>query len=253
MNSLKPTVSIIVPVMNEAENIEGLADEITRSMAKTEWTWECVWIDDWSIDETRRELRKIHADDHRHRYFLHAKNFGQSAALITGFKHSHGEIIVTIDGDGQNDPADIPNLIRILLDEGADMVNGWREKRRDSLTRKICSKIANGFRNHLTGESVRDVGCSSRAFKRECVDTIIPFKGMHRFFPTLVKLAGHEKILETSVNHRPRMAGKTKYGVNNRLWVGIIDVLAVRWMRGRLVFPTVAANAPSSESEGADD
>ena len=117
------------------------------------------------------------------------------------------------------------------------MVNGWRKKRRDSLVRKLSSRIANGFRNALTGEHIRDVGCALRVFRREPALKVPVFKGMHRFFPTLFRIAGYDRIAEEPVNHRPRLLGETKYGVNNRLWVGIVDTLAVIWMRRRLVFP----------------
>jgi len=230
-------ISIIIPVMNEEDNIAILAGEIKDAMESGSWDWECIWVDDASSDSTVQKLQQLSAEDSRHRIIKHNRNYGQSAALATGFKFAAGGIFVTLDGDGQNDPASIPPLVEKLIAEDADMVNGWREKRRDSIIRKLSSKIANAYRNTLTGENIRDVGCALRAFKRECVEHLPVFKGMHRFFPTLVRIAGHKKILEEPVNHRQRERGKTKYGINNRLWVGIIDTFAVCWMRGRMVYP----------------
>lgn len=236
----KSLINIIIPVMNEEENIDILSREITEVMEKTEWKWNCIWVDDFSTDSTRDKLKAINSADPRHKYIFHSQNFGQSAALITGFRNAAAEILVTLDGDGQNAPESIPDVIRMLIEKDADIVNGWRQKRNDNFIRKISSKIANGFRNKLTGESVRDVGCALRAFKRECVQNIPSFKGMHRFFPTLVKLAGYNKIYEVPVVHRPRERGKTKYGINNRLWVGIADTFAVCWMRRRNVYPSAS-------------
>lgn len=231
------SVSVVIPVMNEEENVKILASEVRAAMEKTNHSWECLWVDDLSTDSTVEKLREIRNADPRHKLIRHTSNFGQSAALATGFKHAAGKYFVTLDGDGQNDPDSIPALLEKLIDDNADMVNGWREKRNDNLIRRMSSKIANSYRNTLTGESIRDVGCALRAFKRECVESIPVFKGMHRFFPTLVRLSGHTKILEIPVRHRPRERGKTKYGINNRLWVGIADTFAVCWMRHRMVYP----------------
>ena len=244
----KHNISVIIPVMNEKENVSVLANEISEALNGMPWKWECLWVDDCSTDDTVVILEKICSLDKRHRMVQHSKNYGQSAALATGFRYAHGDIFVTLDGDGQNDPACIPALVKKLIDEDADMVNGWREKRHDSLIRKISSKIANAYRNLLTGEKIRDVGCALRAFRRECVGDIPVFKGMHRFFPTLVRLAGYGKILEEPVNHRPRERGKTKYGINNRLWVGIADTFAVCWMRSRLVFPEIKDSEEKNSS-----
>jgi dolichol-phosphate mannosyltransferase len=232
-------ISIIVPVMNESDNIVPLAGEITTAMKSTTWRWECLWIDDFSSDGTRDKLNEVSRTDPRHRVFLHNRNYGQSAALATGFNRANGDILVTLDGDGQNDPASIPAVVKKLITEQADLVNGWRKNRKDSLVRKISSRIGNGFRNTLTGENITDVGCALRAFRRECVSQVFIFKGMHRYFPTLVRINGYKKILEEPVNHRPRQRGKTKYGINNRLWVGIADTIALCWMKRRIVRPQI--------------
>jgi glycosyltransferase involved in cell wall biosynthesis len=242
-------VSIIVPVKDEEENIDILANEINETMKNVSLPWECIWIDDGSTDTTAMELKKLNEKDSRHRFILLARNFGQSAALSVGFQNTLGSIIVTLDGDGQNDPADIPRLIEILRKEDADMVNGVRLKRHDSLVRKISSRIANNFRDWVTGDKVTDVGCSVRVFRSNCVDRIPLFKGMHRFFPTLVKIRGFTRIIESPVNHRPRTRGKTKYGVQNRLWVGLADLAAVKWMQRRLVFPEIQSKVSIKASK----
>ena len=232
-------VSIIIPVKDESENVPILADEVSKAMTQTQFSWECLWVDDGSTDTTLTEIIKVCEKDTRQRYISLTKNFGQSAAMAMGFKRALGRILVTLDGDGQNDPADIPMLVNQLINQRADMVNGWRKNRADTVLRKISSRIGNGFRNKLTKENVRDVGCSIRAINSECVAEIPVFKGMHRFIPTLVRISGFKNIIEVPVNHRPRERGKTKYGIQNRLWVGLADTLAVCWMQSRMVFPKV--------------
>ncbi|HQO62395.1 MAG TPA: glycosyltransferase family 2 protein [Syntrophorhabdus sp.] len=247
---MQVAVSIIIPVKDEGENIDILGNEINMAMENVTLPWECIWIDDGSTDTTVGELKKLSACDARHRLVILARNFGQSAALSVGFQNATGDILVTLDGDGQNDPADIPRLIEKLQKHGADMVNGVRQKRHDSFVRKISSRIANNFRDWVTGDSVTDVGCSVRVFKRECVKGIPVFKGMHRFLPTLVRMQGYTHIMESLVNHRPRVRGKTKYGIQNRLWVGLADLAAVKWMQSRLVFPEVQSMTSTTHREG---
>lgn len=247
---MQVALSIIIPVKDEGENIDILGNEINMAMENVTLPWECIWIDDGSTDTTVGELKKLSACDARHRLVILARNFGQSAALSVGFQNATGDILVTLDGDGQNDPADIPRLIEKLQKHGADMVNGVRQKRHDSFVRKISSRIANNFRDWVTGDSVTDVGCSVRVFKRECVKGIPVFKGMHRFLPTLVRMQGYTHIMESLVNHRPRVRGKTKYGIQNRLWVGLADLAAVKWMQSRLVFPEVQSMTSTTHREG---
>ncbi len=230
-----PEVSIIVPVMNEEESIPPLAQEVSQALDSTQWDWECLWIDDASTDRTPEVLRSLAAASPRHRWVRATKNRGQSAALAAGFRLAGGTILGTLDGDGQNNPADFPALLERLAKNDVDMVNGIRAKRQDTWVRKLSSKIGNGFRNGLTHESVSDVGCAIRVFRRECVERIPVFRGMHRFLPTLVRMQGY-RITEQPVDHRPRERGTTKYGIGNRLWVGIGDTLAVRWMLRRMVW-----------------
>ena len=233
-------LSIVVPVKDEAPNIVHLADEIDAAMQGEALAWECVWVDDGSSDGTTELLRNLSREREPHRCLVLDRNYGQSAALAEGFSRSRGRWLAMLDGDGQNDPADLPVLIAKMRDSGADMVNGYRATRRDNWVRKISSRIANGARNRLTRESIRDVGCSLRIFKRACVADLLVHKGMHRFIPTLVRLKGFEKIAEVPVNHRPRERGTAKYGVSNRLFVGLMDCYAVWWMQRRLIAGAVA-------------
>lgn len=225
-------ISIIVPIKNEAENIATVAGEIGSAMSSRAWTWECIWVDDGSTDESLSLLRRLAEEDPRHRYISFEKNSGQSAALCAGFTEATGKVIATIDGDGQNDPSDIPPLAEMVLSGKADMANGYRAKRRDTIVRKLSSRIANAFRNAVTGKTVRDVGCSTRAFRRECAENLPHFAGMHRFFPSLVAMQGFT-LAEAPVNHRPRLRGLSKYGIQNRLWVGLLDTFGVWWLRRR--------------------
>lgn len=227
-------ISIIIPVKDEADNIKELAMEINTAMADHPWHWECLWIDDCSTDESLAKIKELAAADPRHRYLAFAKNAGQSAALWAGFRESRGAIIATLDGDGQNDPADLPALIHHLIAHKVDMVNGYRRVRQDSPGRKIASRIANAFRSWLTGKTVRDVGCSTRAFRRECAERLPLFAGMHRFLPTLIATQNY-RLMEVPVNHRPRLRGLTKYSIHNRLWVGITDLFGVMWLKKRAV------------------
>jgi len=238
----KPDISIVIPVKDEEQNVPLLALEIEKVMAAGLWSWECLWIDDGSTDRTLAALERVSRRDPHHGFVSLDGNFGQAAALFTGFLHAQGKIIATLDGDGQNDPADIPVLVTRLIEENADMVNGWRRKRKDNSVRRISSKIANGFRNWITKEDIQDVGCSIRVFRRECVEHIPLFRGMHRFLPTLIRMAGFKRIQEVPVGHRPRVMGQTKYGIHDRLWVGILDTLGVRWLQGRAVKPRIKSS-----------
>lgn len=243
-----PLLTIVVPVKDEEENVRLLAREISAAMDATPWTWECLWIDDGSTDRTLEHLRDLHCLDPRHKYLSFDRNHGQTTAMLAGFRAASGSLIATLDGDGQNDPADLPGLIRRLLDGESDMVNGLRVKRRDNWVRKISSRIANGFRNWLTREKVSDVGCSLRVFRKECVRHLPPFEGMHRFLPTLVGMQGW-RLMEVPVNHRPRERGTPKYGVWNRLWRGLLDALAVRWMQWRWVRYQIKESSATSTEE----
>lgn len=236
-------LSIVIPLKNEDKCVIPLKNEIDDVMRQLSYSWECLWIDDGSTDNTLEEIQRFNQQDPRHQYVALSVNCGQSAALHIGFTQACGEIIITLDGDGQNDPEDFPRLIEVLHKENCDMVNGVRRNRMDSFTRKISSRVANGFRNWLTHEKITDVGCSLRAFRHECVQQIRPFNGFHRFLPTLIRIAGYTKISEIPVNHRSRKYGQTSYGIHNRLWIGIMDTFAVRWMQNRAIFAKVKSTS----------
>jgi len=231
-------VTLLVPAKNEAESIPVLARELEAVMDSTGLAWECLWVDDGSTDGTLEALLKLRQHRCQHHFLSLDGNYGQSAALLAGFRAAAGEIIVTLDADLQNDPRDIPRLLEVLERGEAGMVNGVRRKRQDSRVRRISSSIANGFRNWVTRESVTDVGCSLRAFRADCVRDLPPFRGLHRFLPSFARLRGH-RIVELPVGHGPRRFGVTKYGIHNRLWVGLVDTLGVRWLQSRYVHPNV--------------
>jgi dolichol-phosphate mannosyltransferase len=219
------------------------------AMRSTRWSWECVWVDDGSTDDTLAQIALLCAADPHHRFVELEGNHGQSAALAAGFVFSHGAVLATIDGDGQNDPADLPRLVALLIANNLHMVNGYRARSRFGVMRRLSSRVANAFRNRVTGDHVRDVGCSTRAMRRECLDGIFVFRGMHRFLPTLVRLNGYMRMAEVPVHHRARWMGASKYGVSNRLWVGIADTLAVRWISHRMAAPHVRRSSFSERRE----
>jgi len=244
-------VSVVIPVKDEAANVVRLAGEIEAVMSATRWSWECVWVDDGSSDETLPLIRRLAAADRNHRFVELERNYGQSAALAAGFVYSRGAMLATIDGDGQNDPADLPRLIQLLAESNLHLVNSYRERSRFGPVRRLSSRIANAFRNRLTGEHIRDIGCSTRVMRRECLEGILVFSGMHRFLPTLVRLNGYDRMAEVPVHHRGRWKGTSKYGISNRLWVGIADTLAVRWMSRRLTAPRVRQSSFDAQREEA--
>lgn len=236
-------VSLVVPVKDEAENVLLLAAEIRAAMEPSPWSWECIWVDDGSTDGTLEALGRAAAGEPRHRVLSLERNFGQSAAMAAGLSAARGGLLVTLDGDGQSDPADVPGMIALLLEQGVDVVNGWRARREDGAVRRISSRVGNGVRNWITGEHVRDVGCSLRVMRRDAVRHLFVFRGMHRFLPTLMRLNGLGRAVEVPVHHRPRLRGKTKYGINNRLWVGIADLFGVWWLQRRAVAARVRTGA----------
>ena len=242
-------LSIIIPLKDEDQNVNPLREEIDAVMQPSPYSWECIWIDDGSEDNTLLEIQRFNKEDSHHQYIALSRNFGQSPALYAGFCGARGNILVTLDGDGQNDPRDIPGLVAFLEKDGYDLVNGVRRKRKDNFIRKASSRIANGFRNWLTHEHITDVGCSLRAFRHVCVQRVTPFRGFHRFLPTLIRICGYSKIAEMPVSHRPRKYGLTSYGIHNRLWVGIVDTLAVRWMQKRVVFAEIKLKSSPEERE----
>lgn len=228
-------LSIVIPIYNEEENIVSLVGEILNALKDFKESYEVVLVDDGSKDNSLPLMKQLHKEyPDIMQYVSFTENNGQTAAFIAGFRAARGRLVATLDGDRQNDPSDLPDMIEKLNASDVDMVNGIRRKRQDNWVRKLSSKIGNGFRNWLTKEQVSDVGCSIRVMKRECVAEIPCFNGLHRFFPTLVRMKGF-RITEIPVNHRERTLGVSKYGVLNRAFVGFHDTLAVRWMLKRVL------------------
>lgn len=224
-----PLLSLVIPVKNEEATIPALAAEIDTTFADATFPWEALWIDDGSNDGSLAALKALPAP---HRWVSFDHNHGQSAAFACGFREAHGTWVGTLDGDGQNDPADLRRQLAHALESQVDMVNGIRQRRKDSWVRRLSSRIGNGFRNRITGRSVSDVGCSTRVMRRACLLDLPFFHGYHRFLPTLVAMQGYT-LAEIPVNHRPRGGGASKYGIHNRLWAGLRDCFGVRWLRSR--------------------
>lgn len=220
-----PEVSVIVPVYNEEENIPILQAELRAALKAIDH--ELIFVDDGSADHTVERIEVVP----NLRVIRFEKNAGQSAAMYAGLQAAQGAILVLIDGDLQNDPADIPKLIS-EISSGADLVCGYRAQRRDTRAKRLTSRIANAVRSRYTKDGVRDTGCTLKAMRRECVSALIPFKGMHRFIPALIKNAGY-RLVEIPVNHRPRRFGQTKYGLGNRAVRATIDMFGVRWLLSR--------------------
>jgi len=222
---VSPAISVVVPVFNEEENMSILQTELEAALAGLDY--EIVFVDDGSTD---RSADKIEATPNV-QVLRFEKNAGQSAALYAGLRAARGQTIVMIDSDLQNDPADIPRLLQ-EISRGVDLVCGYRAKRKDTLTKRLTSRIANFVRSRFTKDYVRDTGCTLKAMRRQCVDALVPFKGMHRFIPALIRAAGY-RLVEIPVNHRPRRFGQTKYGFGSRALRATLDMFGVRWLLSR--------------------
>lgn len=233
--SAQPEISLVIPVFNEEENLPVLADEIARALAGREY--EVIFVDDGSRDGSLEVLKRLRGEDPRRRVIRLARNSGQSAAFDAGFRAARAPVVVTLDADLQNDPADIPRLLEAL--EDCDMVSGVRAKRRDSWARRAASRIANRVRNAVVHDSVTDVGCSLKAYRAELVKRLKMFDGMHRFLPALARMQG-ARIREIPVAHRPRIHGASKYTIFRRLRRTVPDLVAVRWMQSRWIDESAA-------------
>jgi glycosyltransferase involved in cell wall biosynthesis len=220
-------LSVVIPLYNEQDNIADLQREIAAALAGIEY--ELILVDDCSSDATLERIERGPAV----RVIEFEKNTGQSAAMYAGIMAARGEIVVLMDGDRQNDPADIPKMVQ-AIEAGADLVCGYRAQRKDTAFKRLQSRIANTVRSRFTKDGVRDTGCTLKAMRRECREALVPFYGMHRFIPALVKGMGY-RLVEVAVNHRPRTAGVSKYGFGNRAWKATCDMFAVRWMLSRQV------------------
>ncbi|HVR97824.1 MAG TPA: glycosyltransferase family 2 protein [Thermoanaerobaculia bacterium] len=252
----QPEISLVIPVFNEEENLPILAAEIEQAMRGVDRPYEVLFVDDGSTDGSPQALARLALQDPRLRIVRQRRNSGQSAAMEAGFRHARGEVLVTLDADLQNDPADIPRLLDKMADY--DVVCGVRTRRQDDWVRRVSSRVANRVRNRVTHESITDVGCTLRAFRAGYARRIPVFNGMHRFLPTLLRMEG-ARVTEVPVNHRPRLHGQAKYGIGNRLWRGIADLLAVRWMQKRWIdrrlseemdaWNTTPSGSPSDSSD----
>jgi glycosyltransferase involved in cell wall biosynthesis len=231
---MNPDLSVVFPVFNEEENVPILLDEIAAAMKGQPWTFEMVAVDDGSRDRSLEVLRQSKAKYPNLRVLAFEKNCGQTAALDAAWRAARGKYVVSLDADLQNDPADIPKMMRELERSGADMVIGVRVNRADTWSRKVQSRIGNGVRNWITGDQITDTGCSLKLVKRDAIDRVALYTGMHRFLPTLIRMRGY-KVIEMAVNHRPRRFGVSKYGAMNRAMRGLVDCLAVRWMSKRML------------------
>ncbi len=242
MNKL---VSVVVPFYNEQENVLPVAERIAAVFASApDQPYECLFVNDASTDGTREALDALSADDARVRVLHFVENRGQSAALIAGLRAARGDYLLTIDGDLQNDPADFPKLIELLADY--DCVCGYRANRQDTWVRRVSSRVANRVRRAILNDGIRDTGCGTKGFRKSCVPHFVCFNGAHRYFAVMVRAAGLT-LTECPVSHHPRVHGTSKYGVNNRLWRGIYDLVGVGWLQKRYVCYEVEGASKESE------
>ena len=231
MNPSTPQLTVIAPAFNEEECLPELTHAITQALQPTDLTYEIILVDDASTDRTAERIRQLQQQYPTVRGLFHTANAGQSASLATGFRHARGTLIATLDADLQNPPHEIPRLLEHVTPE-TDAVCGVRTQRNDTYIRRLSSRVANGYRDWITGVPVADAGCNLRIIRREALAEILIFNGTHRFLTTLLKLQGlHVKEIE--IAHQPRHAGYSKYGIGNRLWRGIHDCFAIRWYRQR--------------------
>jgi glycosyltransferase involved in cell wall biosynthesis len=237
-------LSVIAPAFNEVDNVQPLVERIGDVFVPLALRFEAIIVDDASTDGTREKLLELCGIHPWLRVVTLAKNSGQTAAMDAGFRAARGQVWGTVDADMQNDPGEIPRLMAMLGPE-VDMVNGWRKKRSDNALRLIQTKIANGIRNWISEESIQDSACSLKVYKRQCLEGLTLYKGMHRFFPTLVKMRGY-KVIEVPVSHNPRLHGVTKYKFGSRVIRAFVDLLAVRWMKKRQLRYSAAEITPAA-------
>lgn len=239
-------VSLVIPVFNEEGSLRALAAEVEPVLRSVTGDYEILFVNDGSRDGSAAVLSALAAENPRVRVLHLDRNHGLSSALHAGFLRAQGQIIASMDADLQNDPADLPHLIRAIHD-GADMACGWRRDRKDPFVKRVSSKIANGWRNWRMGTSIHDVTCPLKVLRREVREVFYPFHGLHRFLPTLAEMAGY-RVVEVPVGHRPRLHGESKYGVWNRVFRGLRDVKAVTWMRDRRMTYRVVDRPPGGDA-----
>lgn len=243
---MSPEISIVIPVYNEEANIQPLVAEVTQVFRGREY--EIIMVDDCSADGSWAQLQQLRAENPRLRALRHSLRCGQSTAVWNGVKAARAVVVATLDGDGQNDPADLPALLQALQEanagahtgagRGVAMVAGWRTQRKDSAVKLLSSRIANGIRRNMLRDGTPDTGCGIKVFYRDVFIGLPYFDHMHRFLPALVQRTG-STVISVPVKHRPRLRGKSKYGIWNRLWVGIVDLLGVAWLIRRSHRPSV--------------
>lgn len=241
-----PELSLVAPVHDEVENLRALHARVAETLDP--WVrWELVLVDDGSRDGSTELIRELEREDPRVRGVFFPENRGQTSAVAAGLRSCTTPLIATIDADMQNDPVDLRAMREALGDH--DAVVGYRVKRNDDFVRRVSSRIANGIRNRLTGDDIRDTGCSLKLFRAQAVQDLPLFEGMHRFLPTLLRIHGYS-VVEHPVSHHPRTAGRSKYGVGNRAFKAFRDLMAVRWMRSRVLFPPPGAPGRISQGPG---
>ncbi|MEY5025406.1 MAG: hypothetical protein RLZZ244_934 [Verrucomicrobiota bacterium] len=220
-------LSVVVPLFNEEDNVAPLCEEIQEALRGRDF--EIVLVDDKSTDATLARIPKAP----QIRVIRFAKNTGQSGAMYAGIHAAKGDVLLLMDGDRQNDPADIPRLLA-EIEKGFDLVCGYRAQRKDTFSKRLTSRFANAIRSRFTKDGVRDTGCTLKAMRSVCKEALLPFYGMHRFIPALIKGMGY-RITEIPVHHRPRVAGVSKYGFGNRALKATLDMFAVRWLLSRQI------------------
>jgi dolichol-phosphate mannosyltransferase len=226
-----PELSLVAPVYDEEPNLRRLVARV-REVFEGRTDWELVLVDDGSRDGSAALIAELAREEPRVRGVFFAHNCGQTTATKAGILHARAPLIATLDADLQNDPGDLPGMLAVLGEH--DAVVGWRMKRNDTFVRRASSRIANAIRNRISGDTIRDTGCALKVFRAEAIRSIPLFEGMHRFLPTLLRFHGYS-VIEHPVSHHPRTAGVSKYGIANRAWKAFKDLLAVRWMRTRIV------------------
>jgi len=236
-----PDLSVVIPVQNEEENIRLLIDEVRQALDGV-LDYELIYVNDGSTDSTLEILNEVRTDFHLLHIISHETGVGQSTAVRTGIISARSSLIATLDGDGQNDPADIPALYDTFIkhaDEGVVLVNGYRKKRKDTFIKRLSSRLANGIRGWLLDDDTPDTGCGLKVFSREVYLDIPFFDHLHRFLPAMMINEGG-RVMSVEVNHRERQLGSSHYGFFDRLWVGIFDIMGVIWLKSRTTHPVVA-------------
>jgi len=233
-------LSVVIPVQNEQENVRMLIDEVRQALDGV-LNYELIYVNDGSTDSTLEILEQYRSGFSLLKIFSHEKGVGQSTAVQTGVKHAESPVIATLDGDGQNDPADIPALFQVLIENSATgvvLVNGYRKKRKDTFIKRMSSRFANGIRRWLLDDDTPDTGCGLKVFSRNAYLEIPFFDHLHRFLPAMM-INGGGQVMSVEVNHRERQLGSSHYGFFDRLWVGIFDILGVIWLKARTTHPVV--------------